>query len=384
LAEDTVTETEAWLRIAAAPGLGATRLAPLLAACGSAAGLVATARSAAALGRAGVEPAAIPGEATRRALTDPDARLLDRALAWLAASTEHRLLTWVDPAYPSLLREIPDPPVLLFLAGRAEAIGGLQLAIVGSRNPTPAGRENAHDFARHLAGCGLTITSGLARGVDGAAHRGALEAGGETVAVCGSGLDRIYPPAHADLAADIMDRGALVAEFFPGTPPRRENFPRRNRLISGLSLGVLVVEAGLRSGSLITARMAGEQGREVFAIPGSIHNPLARGCHQLLRQGARLVESGADVLSELGALAAAGLAAPAPAGAAPEPSPATPAEEPDPAYQALLEACGYEPVTAEILVQRTGLTAAEVSSMLLILELQGRLESGPGGRYTRI
>jgi DNA processing protein len=175
-----------------------------------------------------------------------------------------------------------------------------------------------------------------------------------------------------------------VSEFFPGTPPRRENFPRRNRLISGLSLGVLVVEAGLRSGSLITARMAGEQGREVFAIPGSIHNPLARGCHQLLRQGARLVESGADVLSELGALAAAGLAAQAPAGAASEAPPGTPAEEPDPAYQALLEACGYEPVTAEILVQRTGLTAAEVSSMLLILELQGRLESGPGGRYTRI
>jgi DNA processing protein len=220
--------------------------------------------------------------------------------------------------------------------------------------------------------------------VDGAAHRGALEAGGDTVAVCGSGLDRTYPPAHADLAAEIMDRGALVSEFFPGTPPRRENFPRRNRLISGLSLGVLVVEAGLRSGSLITARMAGEQGREVFAIPGSIHNPLARGCHQLLRQGARLVESGADVLSELGALAAAGLAAPGPAGTAPEPPPAAPAEEPDPAYQALLEACGYEPVTAEILVQRTGLTAAEVSSMLLILELQGRLESGPGGRYTRI
>ena len=384
MADDAVTETEAWLRIAAAPGLGAARLEPLLAACGSASGVVAAAGSTAALGRAGVEAAAMPGEATRRALTEPDSRLVGAALDWLAVGAGHRLLTWSDPGYPSLLREIPDPPPLLFLAGRAEAVGGLQLAVVGSRNPTPAGRENARDFARHLAGCGLTITSGLARGVDGAAHRGALEAGGDTVAVCGSGLDRIYPPAHTDLAADITSRGALVSEFFPGTPPRRENFPRRNRLISGLSLGVLVVEAGLRSGSLITARMAGEQGREVFAIPGSIHNPLARGCHQLLRQGARLVESGADVLSELGALAAAGLAAPAPAGAAPEAPPGTPAEEPDPAYQALLEACGYEPVTAEILVQRTGLTAAEVSSMLLILELQGRLESGPGGRYTRI
>jgi DNA processing protein len=384
LAEDTVSETEAWLRIAAAPGLGVARLEPLLAACGSATGIVAAAGSTAALGRAGVAASAMPGEATRRALTEPDSRLVEGALDWLAAGSGHRLLTWSDRDYPYLLREIPDPPLLLFVAGRAEAVGGLQLAVVGSRNPTPTGRENARDFARHLAGCGLTITSGLARGVDGAAHRGALEAGGDTVAVCGSGLDRTYPPAHADLAAEIMDRGALVSEFFPGTPPRRENFPRRNRLISGLSLGVLVVEAGLRSGSLITARMAGEQGREVFAIPGSIHNPLARGCHQLLRQGARLVESGADVLSELGALAAAGLAAPGPAGTAPEPPPAAPAEEPDPAYQALLEACGYEPVTAEILVQRTGLTAAEVSSMLLILELQGRLESGPGGRYTRI
>ena len=384
MADDAVTETEAWLRIAAAPGLGAARLEPLLTACGSAAELVAAAHSTAALGRAGVDSSALPDEATRRALTDPEARLLDPALEWLAASTEHRLLTWGDPAYPSLLREIPDPPVLLFVAGQLAAISELQLAVVGSRNPTPAGRENAREFARHLAGCGLTITSGLARGVDGAAHRGALEAGGDTIAVCGCGLDRIYPPAHADLAVDIIDRGALVSEFFPGTPPRRENFPRRNRLISGLSLGVLVVEAGLRSGSLITARLAGDQGREVFAIPGSIHNPLARGCHQLLRQGARLVESGADVLSELGALAAAGLAAPDPAGAAAEPPPATPTEEPDPAYQALLEALGYEPVTAEILVQRTGLTAAEVSSMLLILELQGRLESGPGGRYTRI
>lgn len=220
--------------------------------------------------------------------------------------------------------------------------------------------------------------------MDAAAHRGALAAGGPTIAVCGTGLDQIYPTDHADLAAEIAARGALVSEFFPGTPPRRENFPRRNRIISGLALGVLVVEAGRRSGSLITARLAGEQGREVFAIPGSIHNPLARGCHQLLRQGARLVESGQDVLGELGALAtvAAATSETAPASSVPPDS-----ERPgklDPEYESLLEACGYEPVTVEILVRRTGLTAAEVSSMLLILELEGKVTSAPGGRYARV
>ena len=377
-----MTETEAWLRIAAAPGLRPAALEALLAACGSGAALVAAASSAGAMRAAGVDADAMPPEPTRLALARPDPALLEAAAAWLAGAADRRLVAWTDPCYPTLLREIPDPPAALFVAGRAEALAGLQLAIVGSRNPTPAGRENAREFARHLAGCGLTITSGLARGVDAAAHEGALAAGGWTVAVCGTGLDQVYPPAHAGLAAAIRERGALVSEFFPGTPPRRENFPRRNRLISGLALGVLVVEAGLRSGSLITARLAGEQGREVFAIPGSIHNPLARGCHRLLRQGARLVESGDDVLAELAPLAAAGLAAASPEDAVPESAPAP--EELDPEYRALLEACGYEPVTAEILVARTGLTAAEVSSMLLILELQGRLESGPGGRYTRV
>jgi DNA processing protein len=378
-----VTETEAWLRIAAAPSLAPTAVADLLAACESAAGVVAAATSPGALRAAGVDASALPAERTLRALARPDPVLIEGARAWLDGGESRRLVTWGDGDYPPLLREIPDPPIVLFAEGRAEALGGLQLAVVGSRNPTPTGRENARDFARHLAGRGLGITSGLARGVDAAAHEGAVEAGGWTVAVCGTGLDRIYPQANEALAEAIRGQGVLVSEFFPGTPPRRENFPRRNRLISGLALGVLVVEAGTRSGSLITARLAGEQGREVFAIPGSIHNPLARGCHQLLRQGARLVESGDDVLAELGALAAAGVGA----GEAGQPEPGgppAPAESLDPEYEALLEACGHEPVTADILVARTGLTAAEVSSMLLILELQGRLESGPGGRYTRI
>jgi DNA processing protein len=379
-----VTETEAWLRIAAAPSLDPPLLTGLLAACGSAGGVVAAAESARSLRAAGIDPAAMPEEHTLRALARPARALIDGALAWLGAGDDRRLVTWSDADYPPLLREIPDPPVALFLAGRAEALGRLQVAVVGSRNPTPTGRDNAREFAGYLAGCGLTITSGLARGVDAAAHDGALRAGGWTVAVCGTGLDRTYPPANEALAASIRSRGALVSEFFPGTPPRRENFPRRNRLISGLSLGVLVVEAGVRSGSLITARLAGEQGREVFAIPGSIHNALARGCHQLIRQGARLVESGDDLLTELGALAEAGLRGATPAASGQDADVTEPPESLDPEYEMLLEACGYEPVTADILVARTGLTAAEVSSMLLMLELQGRLESGPGGRYTRV
>jgi len=212
----------------------------------------------------------------------------------------HHLLTLTDADYPSHLREIPDPPPLLFVRGDPAILAYPQIAMVGSRNPTPMGREIASAFAKELAEMGFVITSGLAIGIDGAAHRGTLSVGGPTIAVVGTGLDRIYPARHRELGLEIIKTGACVSEFFLGTPPLAVNFPQRNRIISGLSLGVLVVEATTRSGSLITARLAGEQGREVFAIPGSIHNPLARGCHMLLRQGAKLVESASDVIEELG------------------------------------------------------------------------------------
>jgi DNA processing protein len=251
--------------------------------------------------------------------------------------------------------------------------------MVGSRNPTTGGERTARDFARHLAGCGLAITSGLAVGVDAAAHQGALEAGGITLAVTGTGLDRVYPARHRELAHRIAERGALVSEFPPGTPPLAGNFPRRNRIISGLSVGTLVVEAALKSGSLITARLAVEQGREVFAIPGSIHNPLARGCHALIRQGAKLVETADDIAEELAALLGGlSLEPVVDAGHADEGCHSLE----DPEYQRLLQAMGHDPVSVDQLVARTGFTAETVSSMLLLLELQGHVSSSPGGFFT--
>jgi DNA processing protein len=320
-------------------------------------------------------------EATRRGLADPDTELVHRALDWLGSDGErNQLVPWTDVRYPPRLAQISDPPPVLFVTGDPVALADPQLAIVGSRNPSPGGRDNAYQFASHLARCGLTITSGMAMGIDAEAHRGALSASMPTVAVFGTGPDVFYPPANEMLAGEIAAGGALVSELFPGTPPARHHFPRRNRIISGLSVGVLVVEAGLRSGSLITARLAGEQGREVFAIPGSIHNPMARGCHRIIREGAKLVESVDDILGEL-----AGVLQVLPGidvAVAPEQNNAGTTLDGD--YRMLLEACGTDPVTIDQLAQRTKLTAAEVSSMLLILELQGVVESGPGGRYTRV
>ncbi len=316
-------------------------------------------------------------EALQAILDGPDATRHQPELEWLARGQQH-LVTWADADYPPLLRQIPDPPLALYVIGDRVALSRPQLAIVGSRNPTPAGRENARAFARHLAGAGLAITSGLALGIDGAAHRGALEAsGGATLAVVATGLDRVYPARHKELAHEIAGRGALVSEFPLGTPPLPENFPIRNRLISGLALGVLVVEAAVGSGSLITARLATDQGREVFAIPGSIHSPLARGCHALIRQGAKLVETAQDVLEELGALARVV----ADSGAAPL-SQALPAELPAPMAQ-LLACLGYDPASIDQLVERSGLTTEAVSSMLLQLELQGLVEAGAGGKFQR-
>jgi len=264
------------------------------------------------------------------------------------------------------------------------------LAVVGARNPTRAGRETAEAFAEHLAACGLHIVSGLAAGIDAAAHRGALKARGITIAVCATGLDIVYPKDHRELAEQVCSSGAMVSELPPGTGPLKFHFPRRNRLISGLSLGVLVVEAAIHSGSLITAKFAADQGREVFAIPGSIHNPLARGCHLLLRQGAKLVESADDILTELGPLAASlrdrhGAllrAAPSPENRPNDPESSGPRLDKE--YKILLDALGFDPASVDQLVVRTGLKAEEVASMLLILELDGRVASNPGALYSLV
>ena len=311
------------------------------------------------------------------ALRHPDSRTIERDLEW-QAQPGNRILTCRDPDYPALLREIPDPPPLLYIHGNLHVLQEPQLAMVGSRNPTAAGRQTAIDFARHLSAAGLMITSGLALGIDAAGHQGALDAGAPTIAVMGTGLDRVYPARNRELAHRIAGVGALLSEFPPGTPPRAEHFPRRNRIISGLSLGTLVVEAAIRSGSLISARYALEQGREVFAIPGSIHNPLARGCHHLIRQGAKLVETAQDIMDELGALATA------------LDFTATPATDHDRQpqlpddYAQLLESIGFENTSVDMLVKTTHLTPAEVSSMLLQLEMNGYIAANPGGFYNRL
>jgi DNA processing protein len=306
-------------------------------------------------------------------LKAPDAAKLDADIAWLAESG-CQLLTPSHAQWPPLLDEIADPPLALFVRGDARLLAEPQLAMVGSRNPTPAGRETAADFAHHLSRAGLVVTSGLALGIDGASHHGALAAKGATIAVCGTGLDRIYPARHERLGREIAASGALVSEYPPGTPPARAHFPERNRLVSGLSLGVLVVEAAHRSGSLISARLASEQGREVFAIPGSIHNPLAHGCHRLIRSGAKLVETAADVLEELAPLIDLAATNPAPASN----EPAAPGDD------ALLKFVDFAPTSVDQVVERSGLTPATVSAMLLEMELGGAVAAAPGGGYMRM
>lgn len=305
---------------------------------------------------------------------DPPWHEIDRDLRWLE-QPNHQLVSWEDVRFPGLLRHIPNPPVVLFVQGNPDLLRAPQLAIVGSRNPTASGRTTAKQFAQFLAASGLTITSGMAIGVDGAAHEGALDELGSTIAVTATGLDRLYPNCHRELAQRIAEKGALISEFPLGTPVRRGHFPRRNRIISGLALGTLVVEAARDSGSLITAREAVNQGREVFAIPGSIHNPLTRGCHDLIRQGAKLVETVQDILEEIAPM----LGKPDPPATA---RPAIPIPtDLDSNCRRLLAALEFDPLPNDILIQRSGLTAAEVSSMLLLLELQGYVSSVPGRGY---
>lgn len=317
----------------------------------------------------------------------PDQAALEQDRAWLA-KPHHHLLTLADPLFPPQLSDSPAPPALLFVRGNLDWLCQPQVAVVGSRHPTGGGRDNAYAFARHLAESGLLITSGLAEGVDTEAHRAALDAKQPTLAVMGTGIDLIYPARNARLADEIAERGALISEFPPGTQARRDHFPRRNRIVVGLSLGTLVIEAALQSGALISARQAMEAGREVFALPGSIHNPLARGCHKLIRDGAQLVENADEIIAmlqpaaqRLGAQLQARLAEDA--GAAQAAELATPSSVgDDPAYLSLWRALDHSPSSAVQLQSRTGLTAQTLSSMLLRLEMEGLIEAN-AGRYVR-
>jgi DNA processing protein len=304
----------------------------------------------------------------------------ERERAWIR-HPQHHVVSFVDERYPLQLRDVPGAPAVLYVVGDATVLNDPQLAIVGSRNPTAGGRDTAREFARNLAACGLCITSGLAEGIDSAAHLGAIDGCGVTIAVLGSGVDVIYPQGNRRLALQIERHGALVSEFALGTPPRSKNFPQRNSTIAALSLGTLVVEAALRSGSLITARLAGEHNRELFAIPGSIHNPLSRGCHELIRNGAKLTETAADILSELNF---SGISC-HPTAARPEPSrQAEFVPGMDKGRKILLDALGFDPADLDALVVRTGLKPQTVSSMMLILELEGHVQAAPGGRYSRV
>ena len=310
------------------------------------------------------------------AIKKPNWEIIDQDLAWLAQPDNHILL-FSDPDYPTQLKEIPDPPPILFARGDIDLIHFPQIAIVGSRNPSSSGIQIATDFSISLSQAGFTITSGLALGIDATSHRGALSAQGKTIAVTGTGLDRVYPAAHKQLATDIISNGVLISEFPPGTTAQANHFPRRNRIISGLCIGLLVVEAAKKSGSLITARMALEQNREVFAIPGSINNPLARGCNSLIREGAKLVETTQDILEEL-----AHLFQPA---SKPTPTPeinTLPALDTE--QQTLLNFIQFSPTSIDQMVTESGFSVENIASHLLMLEIQGYISPVNGGNYTRI
>jgi DNA processing protein len=358
--------------LARTPALVAEHVRALIACTGSL-------ENAASIGSNAVPGVDLPPSA-RAFLASPDEAAIDADLAWLESSGA-QLVPVTSDRYPALLARISRGPPVLYVLGDTAALSSPQLAMVGSRSPTASGRSTARDFGSFLARAGITITSGLALGIDAASHEGALQGNGLTVAVCGCGLDVVYPRQNASLAKRIREHGALVSEFPPRTAPLPAHFPQRNRIISGLSFGTLVVEAARHSGSLITAQHALEQGREVFAIPGSIHNPLSRGCHELIREGAKLVETAADVLSEIGNFLGTQLLASASTLPADRDARA-PALDKE--YEILLDALGFEPATIDVLVSRTGFPTESVASMLLILELQGRVAPHAGGRYGRL
>jgi DNA processing protein len=357
-------ELAAWLRLSLVPGLGSEGLRRLLAAHGGPLQVLMADR--AELARL------VPGSIASAIKQQPARDALAAASAWLDEPSNH-IVTLADAQYPRQLLQIPDPPALLYVTGRVELLNRPALAIVGSRNATAQGAANAESFARSLSDAGLTIVSGLALGIDAAAHRGGLAGAASSIAVVGTGLDIVYPARNRGLARELAERGALVSEFALGTPALPGNFPRRNRLISGLSLGCLVAEAAVGSGSLITARSALEQGREVFAIPGSIHSPLAKGCHALIKQGAKLAESARDILDEL--------RLPDPAAANAGGAATATHEHP---FSDFLEAIGFEPFDPDSLAARTGTPIARISELLTRLEIDGAIAPLPGGKYQRI
>lgn len=358
-------EFDAWFRLLATPGVGRGTARRLIAACGSPEAVQAA--PLATLRQLAGEPVA---QALRERSDETEARLA-AAQAWWAGGPDRHVLALGDPRFPAALLQTADPPLLLYVQGDAGALARPSLAMVGSRAATPQGLANARAFARELAGQGWCIVSGLALGIDAAAHEGALDAAGGagTVAVVGTGLDRVFPARHRALAHRIAAAGALVSEYAPGSLPLREHFPERNRIIAGLTQGTLVVEAALASGSLITARLASEAGREVFAIPGSIHSPQSRGCHALIRQGAKLVETAADIAEEFSGQ---------------RPLPLVPGQDDPDDADPLLAALGHDPVTLDALLARTGDSAAALSARLLELELDGRVARLPGGLYQRL
>jgi DNA processing protein len=405
----------AWLRLANASGLSPIALRALLTEFGS---------PQAVLNRSFSALAAIAGEKAARAVLAPPPsselgsfdECLERTLEW-ASQAGNTIVTLADSAYPPALLSMPDPPPLLYVKGRLALLQTRAVAIVGSRSATPQGLDDARRFAHALSNAGLAVVSGLAQGIDGAAHRGGLSGPGGTIAVIGTGADVVYPSAHHALAHEIAENGTIVSEWPLGTPPRSANFPQRNRLIAGLVSGVLVVEAAMRSGSLITARLANEMGRDVFALPGSIHAPLARGCHRMIKQGAKLVETPDDILEEFGFTVASEETIPKPRkrekksgigkGEPIEPAsgefalelqgkgdllkkPATAswasasARPANPDADRLLDALGHSPATLEILAERTEMDGATLQSLLLHLELTGRIGALPGGRFTRL
>ena len=361
------SELAAWLRLAQAPGLGFMTAHRLLSAFGS---------PAAVFDAGAAQLQDLVGDKLARALLAPPSptvlALTDKTLAW-AALDGNQLLTLADDAYPRLLLEIPDPPLMLYAKGRVALLNRPSLAIVGSRNASAQGAAHARQFAQALSAAGLTVISGLALGIDTAAHEGALPEDGRTVAVIGTGADIVYPARNHALAHRIAEQGCIVSEYALGTPALPANFPRRNRIISGLAAGTLVVEAAAQSGSLITARLAAEQGRDVYAIPGSIQSPLARGCHDLIRQGARLVETAHDILNDFH-----GLQSPARAQEKPAHLPASDHTDND-----LLKIIGYDPVSLNVLAARAGLDTATINAQLLTLELDGQVEMMAGGMVRR-
>jgi DNA processing protein len=376
-------ELQYWVSLLRVPGVGPKNFQKLLTAFASPKAVFAA--SINSLKEAGIRQSV--AESIKNASLDEAKPDLD----WLHTADNHHIITLECKEYPQLLKQISNPPPLLYVHGNVSLLNDPQLAIVGSRNPTQGGKTSAYDFAKYLAQSGLCISSGLALGIDGIAHQGALDADAPTIAVIATGIDRVYPARHRDLAHKIVKHGAIVSEFPIGVQPKAENFPRRNRIISGLSHGTLVVEAALQSGSLITARLASEQGREVFAIPGSIHNPLARGCHQLIRQGAKLVETAQDIFDEMSAVIdLQAVATHTAMNNSMTDKPMASSEEPlntaglDSSQELLLDKMGYDPVQIDQLVPRTEMTVEEISAMLLILELQNYVSASGSGTYTRI